>query len=121
MHPLLICLANLPMDFHTKATNHAFHLLTLLPTPKFIHKDGKIHGILENCLIHDCLDFILQPLKKAAQVGIMISDPLGSLCYVYMPLAAYIADTQECSKWRGINEGIFSKMHGLRSVALCLK
>ena len=46
-------------------------------------------------MIHDCLDFILQPLKKAAQVGIMISDPLGSLCYVYMPLAAYIADTQE--------------------------
>ena len=26
-HPLLISLANLLMDFRTKATNHAFHLL----------------------------------------------------------------------------------------------
>ena len=38
-HPLLISLVNLLMDFHTKVTNHAFHLLALLPTPKFIHKD----------------------------------------------------------------------------------
>ena len=94
-HPLLISLANLLMDFCTKATNHAFHLLALLPTPKFIHKDQKICGVLENHLIHDCLDFILQPLKKAAQVGIMMSDLLGSLRYVYMPLAAYIVNTQE--------------------------
>ena len=65
-HPLLISLANLLMDFHTKATNHAFHLLALLPTPKFIHEDQKTRGVLENCLIHHCLDFILQPLKKAA-------------------------------------------------------
>ena len=94
MHPLLISLTNLLMDFCTKATNHAFHLLALLPAPKFIHKDQKTHGILKNHF-HDCLDFILQPLKKAAQVGIMMSDPLDSLCYVYTPLTAYIVDTQE--------------------------
>ena len=101
-HPLLISLANLLMDFRTKATNHAFHLLALLPTPKFIHKDRKIRGVLENRLIHDCLDFILQPLKKAAQVGIMMSDPLGSLRYVYTPLAAYIVDTQEAVVLAGV-------------------
>ena len=78
-YPLLISLTNLLIDFCTKATNHAFHLLSLLPTPKFIHEDRKTCGILENCLIYYCLDFILQPLKKAAQVGIMMSDPLGSL------------------------------------------
>lgn len=101
-HPLLISLANLLMDFRKKATNHAFHLLALLPTPKFIHKDRKIRGVLENRLIHDCLDFILQPLKKAAQVGIMMSDPLGSLRYVYTPLAAYIVDTQEAVVLAGV-------------------
>ena len=101
-HPLLISLANILMDFRTKASNHAFHLLALLPTPNFIHKDRKIRGVLKNCLIHDCLDFILQPLKKAAQVGIMMSDLLGSLCYVYMPLAAYIVDTQEAVVLAGV-------------------
>ena len=101
-HPLLISLSNLLMDFRTKATNHAFHLLTLLPTPKFIHKDRKIRSVLENRLIHACLDFILQPLKKAAQVGIMMSDPLGSLRYAYTPLAAYIVDTQEAVVLAGV-------------------
>ena len=101
-HPLLISLANLLMDFRTKATNHAFHLLALLPTPKFIHEDRKIRGVLENRLIHECLDFILQPLKKAAEVGIMISDPLGSLRYAYTPLAAYIVDTQEAVVLAGV-------------------
>jgi hypothetical protein len=101
-HPLLISLANLLMDFRTKATNHAFHLLALLPTPKFIHKDRKICSVLGNRLIHDCLDFILQPLKKAAQVGVMMSDPLGSLRYSYTPLAAYIADTQEAVVLAGV-------------------
>ena len=35
------------------------------------------------------------PLKKAAEISFMMSDPLGSLCHAYTPLAAYIADTQE--------------------------
>ena len=91
-HPLLISLANLVMDFRAKATNHASQLLALLPVPKFIHKDRKTRGILENRLIHECFNFILKPLKKAAEIGIMLSDPVGSLRYAYTPLAAYIAE-----------------------------
>ena len=94
-HPLLISLANLCMDFRMKATNHAFLLLALLPVPKFIHKDQGTRGVLEYRMIHECLDFILEPLKKAAEVGIMMSDPTGSLCYVFTPLAAYMVDVQE--------------------------
>ncbi|KAH9028276.1 hypothetical protein EDB85DRAFT_2147995 [Lactarius pseudohatsudake] len=94
-HPLLISLANLLMDFCMKGTNHAFLLLALLPIPNFIHKDSKTHGILENRMVHECLDFILTQLKKAAQFGIMMSDPLGSLRYMFTPLAAYIADVAE--------------------------
>ena len=56
----------------------------------------------QNRLILDCLDFILQPLKKAAQVGIMMSDLLGSLHYVYTPLTAYIVDTQEAVVLAGV-------------------
>ena len=53
-------------------------------------------------LIHNCLDFILQPLKKAAEMGIMMSDLLGSLHYVYTPLTAYIVDTQEAVVLAGV-------------------
>ena len=101
-HPLLISLANLFMDFRNKATNHAFYLLALLPVPKFIHKNRKICGILESRLIHECFDFILEPLKKAAEIGIMISDPLGSLRYAYTPLAACIVDTPEAAMLSGV-------------------
>jgi hypothetical protein len=30
----------------------------------------------ELTFIHECLDFILTPLKKAAEIGIMLSDPV---------------------------------------------
>jgi hypothetical protein len=101
-HPLLISLANILMDVRMKATNHAFLLLALLPISKFTHQDRKTRGVLENRMIHECLDFILKPLKKAAEVGIMMSDPVGSCRYVFTPLAAYIVDVQEALALSGV-------------------
>ncbi|KAH9009863.1 hypothetical protein EDB85DRAFT_2162200 [Lactarius pseudohatsudake] len=101
-HPLLMSLANLLMDFRMKGTNHAFLLLALLPVPNFIHKDSKTRGVLENRMVHECLDFILTPLKKATQFGIMMSDPLGSLRYVFTPLASYIVDVAEAIVLAGV-------------------
>lgn len=94
-HPLLISLANLDMDFRLKASNHAFLLLALLPIPKFIHSDSKLRGVLESRVIHQSLDFVLQPLKIAAQIGIMMADPLGNRRFCFTPLAGYIVDTPE--------------------------
>jgi hypothetical protein len=102
VHPLLISLANLFMNFQMKASNHAFLLLVLLPVPKFIHQDQNLHGVLENRMIHECLDFILKPLKKAAEVGIMMSDPASSLCYVFTPLATYMVNVQEALSLAGV-------------------
>ena len=53
-------------------------------------------------MIHECLDFILKPLKKAAKVGIMMSDPVGFCRYVFTPLAAYIVDVQEALALSGV-------------------
>ena len=94
-HPLLISLANIGMDFRTKASNDLFLLLALLPIPRFIHPDRKIRGVLESRLFHFCLDIILEPLKKAAQFGISMEDPLGLRRICFPPLAAYIVDTPE--------------------------
>ena len=55
----------------------------------------KLHGMLENCLIHKCIDFIIQPLKKAAEIGIMMSDPLGYCQYCFTALTSCIVDTPE--------------------------
>ncbi|KAH9017773.1 hypothetical protein EDB83DRAFT_2321011 [Lactarius deliciosus] len=103
-HPLLMSLANLHMDFHMKGTNHAFLLLALLPVPNSEHllQLQMTCGVLENRMVHECLDFILTPLKKATQFGIMMSDPLGSLCYVFTPLASYIVDVAEVVVLAGV-------------------
>jgi len=48
-------------------------------------------------LVHQCLDLVLKPLKIAAAIGVMMSDPIGNLRHCYTPLIAYIADTPEQS------------------------
>lgn len=101
-HPLLISLANLDMDFRMKASNHAFLLLALLPIPQFIHPTKRLRGVLADRLFHECLDFITQPLKTAAQIGIMMSDALGGQRLCYTPLAAYIVDTPESTLIAGV-------------------
>src|ERR1700678_1570205 len=94
-HPLIISLANIAMDFRTKASNDLFLLLALLPIPRFIHSDRKICGVLESQLFHFCLDIILEPLKKATQSGISRGDTLCLSRVCFPSLAAYIGDTPE--------------------------
>ena len=77
-----------------KASNHALLLLALLPIPTFIANQG-MKGALEARLIHECLDFVLELLKTAACIGIMLTDPAGNHRYCYTPLASYIVNTPE--------------------------
>lgn len=93
-HPLLLSLANIDMDFRMKGSNHTFVLLAILPTARFIaHKD--LLGVYANRLYHECVSFVLEPLKSAARIGIMMSDPVGNLRYCFTPLVGFIADTPE--------------------------
>ncbi|KAG1876220.1 hypothetical protein F4604DRAFT_1680422 [Suillus subluteus] len=59
-HPLLISLVNICMNVHNKASSNAFLLTALLPIPDFIHP---------------VKSFVIEPLKIAAHIGIMMSDP----------------------------------------------
>jgi len=94
-HPLLISLANIDPDIRSKGSLHAHVLLALLLVASFLHPKTRIRSLLSDRLIHESLDFMLKPLKSAASVGIMMSDPIGSLRYCFTPLVAYIADTPE--------------------------
>ncbi|KAJ7029159.1 hypothetical protein C8F04DRAFT_1212028 [Mycena alexandri] len=76
-YPILISLADIDMDFRAKASHHAFLLLSLLPIAKFLEKNSEIRGVLASRLFHAILYFILAPLKKAAEIGHMMTDPLA--------------------------------------------
>ena len=101
-HLLLISLMDIVMDFRMKASNHAFMLLTLLPVPKFLHKNKKICGVLEARLTHKCIDYMVKPLKKAAEIRIMMSDPLGWCRYCFTPLVGAIIDTPKALLYAGV-------------------
>ncbi|KAG6907019.1 hypothetical protein DXG01_010888 [Tephrocybe rancida] len=93
------------MDFRTKSSNHAYLLLALVPIPSFIYNSKAkqdVVGVWEARLIHECLDFVVAPLKKAAEVGVMMNDPLGYRRYCFTPLAGYIVDTPESQLLAGV-------------------
>ena len=100
-HPLLISLANIDAHLHSKASAHAYLLLGLLPIAKFTHKTTHVRSLLQDRLVHQALNIVLSPLKIAASVGVMMSDPRGNLRYCFTPLAAWIADTPEESLLAG--------------------
>jgi hypothetical protein len=58
------------------------HCDALLPISQFTHPNKFMHETPENWLIH-----VLEPLKIAAKIGIMRSDPLGSSSHCFTPLA----------------------------------
>ncbi|KAI6019933.1 hypothetical protein F5J12DRAFT_716230 [Pisolithus orientalis] len=96
-HPLLISLANIKMSTCLKLSSNSFMLATLLPVPKFMHKNKHMCGLLEDRLIHECLDIILEPVKQAAKLSIMLPDSLGHMQYCFMPIMGYIADTPKAA------------------------
>ncbi|KAG1839392.1 hypothetical protein C8R48DRAFT_782110 [Suillus tomentosus] len=94
-HPLLLGLANIHMNTHTKLSSRAFLLTALLPIPQYLHSNPWMRGMLEDRLMHKCLSIVWKPLMKAAEIGIMMSDPVGNVRHCFMPLAAYIVNTLE--------------------------
>lgn len=104
-HPLLLGLANICMCTRTKLSSKAFMLTALLPIPKYLHPNQRMRGMLEDRLVHECLSIVLKPLMIAAEVGIMMSDPVGNVRHCFMPLAAYIINTPEAAMlaWEDIS------------------
>ena len=101
-HPLLITLANIDSRVRVSSSSHALKLLALIPVPKFVGVKKGLHTVLENRLIHTCLDFITAPLKATAQNGSWMSDYAGYIRKCFTPLATYIADTPEAAALSGV-------------------
>ena len=101
-YPLLISIANIKMDHRMKGSHHAFQLLGLLPVAKFIHSNKRACSLLQDRLTHWCLDFILEPLKKAAAHGVMMTDSFGNCHHCFTPLVVYIVDMPEAVMLTGV-------------------
>ncbi|KAG1870221.1 hypothetical protein DFJ58DRAFT_723118 [Suillus subalutaceus] len=95
VHPLLVSLANIDPGVRAKGSLHAYIPLALLPVAKFLHRNKRMHGVLADRLLHQCIDLVVEPLKQAARLGVMMSDPRGFSRYCFTPLVAYVADTPE--------------------------
>ncbi|KAG1858322.1 hypothetical protein C8R48DRAFT_775269 [Suillus tomentosus] len=94
-HPLLISLVNINSEIHGKGSLEAHIPLALLPIAKFIHGNRHMCGVLADQLFHQCIGIVVEPLKQAACLGVMMSDPAGFSRYCFTPLIAYVADTPE--------------------------
>jgi hypothetical protein len=94
-HPLLISLANISADVRRKGSTNSYLLLALLPVPKFTYPNKRLHGVLADRLLHQVISTVVKPLKKASELGRMMSDPLGNLKHGFTPLIAYITVTPE--------------------------
>ncbi|KAG2139783.1 hypothetical protein DEU56DRAFT_693238, partial [Suillus clintonianus] len=94
-HPLLISLANINSEIRGKGSLAAYIPIALLPIAKFIHGNQRMRGVLADRLLHQCIGIVVEPLKQAARLGVMMSDPAGFSRYCFTPLVAYVADTPE--------------------------
>ena len=94
-HPLLISLANILADIHSKGLTKLYLLFALLPVPTFVQLNKHLCGILADRLLHQVIYTLVKPLKKATEMDHMMSNPLGNLKHCFTPLVAYITDTPE--------------------------
>src|ERR1700753_1432212 len=101
-HPLLMTLANIDSSIRLSSASHPLKLLAMIPVPKFVGVQKNLHGILENRLLHACLDFVTSPLKTTARTGTWSSDNAGYIRHCLTPLVAYIADTPEAAALTGV-------------------
>lgn len=88
-------LANIHSEVRNKASRHAFVPVAFLPVVEFIHTNKRMKSVLSDRLYHQCLDIVVEPLKIAARIGAMLSDPRGHSRYCFTPLASCIVDFPE--------------------------
>jgi hypothetical protein len=87
-HPLLLSAANINMNVCMKASSHAFVLIALLPCLKFLC-EKKFRGVLENHLLHQCINIVTNPLKKATKLRVMLPNLRGDMRFFFTPLVSY--------------------------------
>jgi hypothetical protein len=112
-HVVVMSIGNISKSIRGKATAHAFEPLAYIPLGDW--KEKKSKGLLQQRCYHLCMDIILKPLKIAAQIGSIMSDPAGNLRLVFTPLASHIADRPEHHLITGTSHAVSPVSHATKN------
>ncbi|KAG1833676.1 hypothetical protein DFJ58DRAFT_736005 [Suillus subalutaceus] len=75
-HPLLVSLANIDPGVRAKGSLHAVYPTCFASCCKVLAQEqAHAWGSRRPCLLHQCIDLVVEPLKQAARLGVMMSDP----------------------------------------------
>jgi hypothetical protein len=105
-YPVYLTLGNIPRAIRRKPGQHACVLIGYLSVDKVLKEELSAREVSSRVqrLFHDSLRIILEPLKKAGEIGIEIVGGDGLVRLVFPILACYVADYPEqclvtCTKY----------------------
>ncbi|KAG1842957.1 hypothetical protein F4604DRAFT_1884656 [Suillus subluteus] len=105
-YPVYLTLGNIPRAIHRKPGQRACILIGYISVDKVLKKElsAKEASSRAQCLFHESLCIILEPLKEAGRTEIEIIGGDGLVYLVFPIIACYVADYPEqclvtCSKY----------------------
>ncbi|KAF8234915.1 hypothetical protein L208DRAFT_1259769 [Tricholoma matsutake] len=105
-YPVYLTIGNIPKAMHQKPTKHTCVLIAYLSVNKISQVGLTCHEQTgrNQCLFHESMHHVLQPLMEAGKTGIEICGGDGAVHLVFLVLTSYVADYPEqclvsCSKY----------------------
>lgn len=105
-YPIYLTIGNIPKAVRRKPSRHSCILIGYLSVDKVSRKglNDMQHRSRVQRIFHESMKIILEPLKKAGKVGVMMESSDGSVRRVHPILTSYVADYPEqclvtCSKY----------------------
>ena len=102
-HAVYLSVANIKKALRTKISAHTWMLIAHIPIAKF--EPSKYQSLFTTRAFHQCMNLIVDGLKKAAVTAVDMVDPSGCVRSVHTFLAAYIADLPEQQMIAGVRQG----------------
>ncbi len=99
---MFVTSSNLDTRVRMDLTNHGLEMVGLLPIPKWVETNDKIVPALNAQLMHLCLAHIFEPLIKASENGVMLSDAFGAVRRFVPLLSYYSVDQPEAVTLAGV-------------------
>lgn len=102
-HAVYLSCGNIKKALRTKISARTWMLVAQVPIAKF--EPSKHQTLFTIRALHQCLDIIVDSLKKCAVTAVDMADPNGCVRSVHTFLAAYIADLPEQQSLAGVRQG----------------
>lgn len=109
-YPVYLTIGNLPKELRRKVSLQPQVLLGYLPVTslKSVTNDDERRRLLNN-LFHDCMRDILEPCRKVARDGILLTSGDGVRRRCHPILAAFVGDYPEQVLVAGVKSGLCPK------------